>query len=100
VIDITAALIAGMAIIGSLPIFWTAWVYRNHQVVPVGRRAFWAMGLGLIMIGAFYATVVIIPDLPIDFLVLWSRVMWTFIILSTISIAGGVLAYRRRGGRP
>ena len=92
--DIVAILIGLAAIIGSLPVFYVSWLYRNDRVVPVGRRVFWAMGFGLLAIGTFYFSISFeIGEAATR--VLYSRFLWLFIILSSVGMAGGVMLYRR-----
>ena len=92
--DIVAILIGLAAIFGTIPVFYVAWLYRNDKVVPVGKRAFWAMGLGLIAIGIFYFGVAMDVG-NVAMRILCSRFLWLFIILSSVGMAGGVMFYRR-----
>lgn len=96
--DIVAILIAIVAILGSIPVFTVAWLYRKKRVVPVGRRAFLAMGFGLLSIGAFYIGIVFITTAPHPALfVVYSRLLWSFIIMSSIGMAASVLLYKKAG---
>ena len=92
--DTVAILIAASAFLGSIPVFYVAWLHRDGTLVKVGRRAFWAMGLGLVTIGTFYISIALVGGTPQ--LVIASRIIWYFIIVSSVGMAGGVLAYMRQ----
>lgn len=92
--DVLALWLAIGAVIGSIPVFLVAWYYRNERVIPVGRRAFVAMGFGLLGISAFYCEIAYHGSSAI--LVPFSRLLWAFIVLSSVGMAGGVLAYRKQ----
>lgn len=82
-----------LALVGIIPVLTVAWRYRNEKVVPVGKRAFWAMALGLLGIAAFYSSgsTVFGPE--------WAHVLnkllIIFIVILTTGIAVGVLIYNK-----
>ena len=90
----SAALLSIAALIGMLPVIKVAWLFRDRKTVPVGKRAFWAMALGLLGIGLFYGEIFFHGSSTA--LAPFSRVLWALIIISTVGMADGVLLYRKQ----
>ena len=86
--DITVIIIISVALLASLFTFIVAWRYRGG-LVPVGWRAFVAMGLGSISVAAFYVS--ILQHQPSSITIPFSRILWIFVMLVTMLIAIGVL---------
>ena len=88
--DTGAAILAGLAIIAALLSLAVAVRYRG-LTVPVGPASFTAMGIGSVGIVVFYICRWLAPGLPLSVMIPISRILWAFVLVSTIIMSGTVL---------
>ena len=88
--DTGAVILAGLAIL-AVALSITVAVRYWGLTVPVGPASFTAMGIGSIGILVFYLGLWLAPGVPLSIMIPVSRVLWLFVLVSTIIMSATVL---------